>query len=287
MSQMAQRLYNRRRLINWTVLLLSAAATLFGLFWLSWILWVTLSKGFAAMSLALFTQMTPPPGEVSGGLANALFGSVVMCGLAVLLGAPIGVAAGVYLAEYANHTRMASIIRFFNDVLLSSPSIVIGLFVYTLVVVPSGGFSAWAGIISLAIIVLPVVVRTSDEMLRLVPAQMREAALSLGIPAWKVNVQILLRAARSGIITGILLALARIAGETAPLLFTALNNQYWNNDLSQPMANVPVVVFQFAMSPFEYWNVLAWAGAFLITLFVLLVNITARTIFLPKKSSND
>jgi phosphate transport system permease protein len=199
-----------------------------------------------------------------------------MCILAVLMAAPIGIAAGTYLAEYVNHHWIGETIRFVNDILLSAPSIVLGLFIYTMVVQPSGGFSGWAGAIALGFIVLPVVVRTTDEMIRLVPTQMREAALSLGVPQWKVNTQILYRAALPGILTGILLALARISGETAPLLFTALNNQYWSTDLSEPLASVPVVIFQFAMSPFEYWNTLAWAGAFIVTLFVLCISILAR-----------
>lgn len=286
-ARVAARLYRRRRVVNGVALLLSAAATVFGLFWLVWILWVTISKGVGAMNLDLFTQMTPPPGEASGGLLNAIAGSLAMCTLAVLIGAPIGIAAGTYLAEYANHRRIGEAIRFVNDILLSAPSIVMGLFVYTLIVAPSGQFSGFAGAIALALIVLPVVVRTTDEMLRLVPTAMREAALSLGIPQWKVNVQILMRAAAPGIMTGILLALARISGETAPLLFTALNNQYWNADMRQPMANVPVVVFQFAMSPFEHWNSLAWAGAFLVTMFVLLVSLVARAILMRNRFSHD
>lgn len=280
-------LYLRRRLINAVSLLLSGAATLFGLFWLVWILYTTVSKGLNAFGLHLFTQMTPPPGEVSGGLANALFGSLVMSGLAVLMAAPIGIAAGTYLAEYANKRSIGETIRFINDILLSAPSIVLGLFVYTLIVQPLGGFSGFAGAVALGFIVLPVVVRTTDEMLRLVPSQMREAALSLGIPMWKVNTQILYRAALPGVVTGILLALARISGETAPLLFTALNNQYWSTDLTQPLASVPVVIFQFAMSPYEYWNTLAWAGAFLITLFVLLTSLGARAILLRNRISHD
>ncbi len=283
----AERRYRRRRLINGIALLLSGAATLFGLFWLVWILGTTVMKGLSAFNWALFTQMTPPPNENSGGMANALAGSALMCTLAILIGAPIGILAGTYLAEYANHRRIGDALRFVNDILLSAPSIVMGLFVYSLVVAPLGGFSGFAGAIALAFIVLPVVVRTTDEMLRLVPAQMREAALSLGIPVWKVNVQILLRAAAPGILTGVLLALARISGETAPLLFTSLSNQYWNADLTKPMANVPVMVFQFAMSPFEYWNTLAWAGAFLVTLFVLLVSVTARYFVSRKSHANE
>ena len=273
-----QKIYLKRRFINGLTMVLSGLATAIGLFFLTWILWVTVSKGFNAFGLHLFTQMTPPPGEVTGGLLNALAGSFMMCLLAVLMAAPVGIAAGTYLAEYVNHHWIGETIRFVNDILLSAPSIVLGLFVYTLVVQPLGGFSGWAGAIALGFIVLPVVVRTTDEMIRLVPVQMREAALSLGVPQWKVNTQILYRAALPGILTGILLALARISGETAPLLFTALNNQYWNTDLSKPMASVPAVIFQFAMSPFEYWNTLAWAGAFIVTLFVLCVSIFARII---------
>jgi phosphate transport system permease protein len=281
-----ERLYLKRRFYNALTMVLSGLATAFGLFFLTWILWVTFSKGFNAFGLHLFTQMTPPPGEVSGGLLNALAGSFMMCILAVLMAAPIGIAAGTYLAEYVNHHWIGETIRFVNDILLSAPSIVLGLFVYTMVVQPSGGFSGWAGAIALGFIVLPVVVRTTDEMIRLVPTQMREAALSLGVPQWKVNTQILYRAALPGILTGILLALARISGETAPLLFTALNNQYWSTDLSEPLASVPVVIFQFAMSPFEYWNTLAWAGAFIVTLFVLCISIFAR-IILARNTKHD
>lgn len=278
----AQSIYLKRRFINGLTMVLSGLATLFGLFFLTWILWVTLSKGIDAIGLHLFTQMTPPPGEETGGMLNALVGSLMMCLLAVLMAAPIGIAAGTYLAEYVNHHWLGNTIRFVNDILLSAPSIVLGLFVFTLIVQPMGGFSGWAGAIALGFIVLPVVVRTTDEMIRLVPGQMREAALSLGIPQWKVNTQILYRAALPGIMTGIMLALARISGETAPLLFTALNNQYWNTDLSKPMASVPVVIFQFAMSPFEYWNKLAWAGALIVTLFVLCISIFARLVLARK-----
>jgi phosphate transport system permease protein len=283
----AESLFLRRRMANVLALVLSGAATLFGLFWLGWILFTTVSKGMAALGPHLFTQMTPPPGETTGGLLNALFGSLMMCVLGIAMATPIGVAAGTYLAEYANNRRIGEVIRFVNDILLSAPSIVLGLFVYTLVVQPLGGFSGWAGAIALGFIVLPVVVRTTDEMLRLVPSAMREAALSLGVPQWKVNVQILYRASLPGLLTGVLLALARISGETAPLLFTALNNQYWNTDLTEPMASVPVVIFQFAMSPYEYWNALAWAGALLVTLFVLLTSLAARAILLRNKMSHD
>ncbi|WP_146910219.1 phosphate ABC transporter permease PstA [Arenimonas daejeonensis] len=287
MSVVADRLFLKRRIINGLSLVLSGAAAIFGLFWLVWILWTTFTKGVDAMSLQLFTEMTPPPGQDTGGLLNAIVGSLLISALAVLLGAPIGVAAGTYLAEYVNHRVLGEVIRFVNDILLSAPSIVLGLFVYTLVVRTTGGFSGFAGAIALAFIVLPVVVRTTDEMLQLVPTQMREAALSLGIPQWKVTTQILYRAAAPGILTGVLLALARISGETAPLLFTAFNNQYWNTDMTAAVPNLPVTIFQFALSPFEYWNQLAWAGAFLITVFVLLVSITARFFLLRKKMSHD
>jgi phosphate transport system permease protein len=283
-AAVAEARYRKRKVINLVVLTLSGIAAVFAIFWLGWILWTTLSKGASAMHWTLFTQMTPPPGEESGGLANAIFGSVLMCSLATCIGAPIGVAAGVYLAEYANHSRIGAMIRFVNDILLSAPSIVLGLFIYGVVVYPMGGFSGFAGALALSLIMIPVVVRTTDQMLRLVPTQMREAALSLGIPAWKLNTQILIRAAFPGILTGILLALARIGGETAPLLFTALNHQYWSADLTKPMANLPVAVVQMALSPFEYWNALAWAGAFLITMFVLAVSLIARIWIAPKKA---
>ena len=287
MTAVADRLFLRRRIVNGISLVLSGLATLFGMFWLVWILWTTFSKGVDAMSLSLFTEMTPPPGQDTGGLLNAIAGSLLISGLAVLLGAPIGVAAGTYLAEYVNHRKLGEIIRFVNDILLSAPSIVLGLFVYTLVVRTTGGFSGFAGSIALAFIVLPVVVRTTDEMLRLVPTQMREAALSLGVPQWKVIVQVLYRSASAGIITGILLALARISGETAPLLFTAFGSQYWNANVMQPMASVPVVMNQFAGSPYESWQTLAWAGALVLTVFVLLISLTARGVLLRNRISND
>ena len=278
--------YRLRQAKNLLAQLLAILAAVFGLFWLVWILWTTLHNGLASINLALFTKMTPPPGE-TGGMLNAFFGSAVMSVLGIVLGAPIGVLAGTFLAEYAHRTWLGETVRFVNDILLSAPSIVLGLFVYTLVVAPSGHFSAIAGAISLGFIVLPVVVRTTDEMLRLVPAQMREAALSLGVPQWKVTVQVLYRASLPGIVTGILLALARISGETAPLLFTALNNQFWSADLSAPMANVPVVIFQYAMSPYDNWHTLAWAGAFVLTLFVLLVSLLARAIVARNRISHD
>lgn len=273
----SERLYRRRKLRNAVALSMSALATAFGLFWLVWILGTTLVEGISALTPSLFTRMTPPPGE-AGGLANALFGSLLMNAMALAIAAPIGVLAGTWLAEYARGGRLGNTLRFLNDILLSAPSIVLGLFVYALLVAPSGHFSGYAGALSLALIVLPIVVRTTDEMLQLVPGSMREAALSLGVPQWKVTVQVLWRASRPGIVTGILLALARISGETAPLLFTALNNQYWNADPRAPMASVPVAIFQFAMSPYDNWHALAWAGAFVITAFVLLLSLAARWI---------
>ena len=280
-------LYRRRGITNIVALVLSCATALFGLFFLGWILWTLVAKAAGGIDLALFTQMTPPPMQ-QGGLANAFFGSAVMCGLAIAIGTPLGVLAGTWLAEYGNARKAGTVVRFVNDILLSAPSIVLGLFVYTLFIMQFGGsFSALAGGLALAFIVLPVVVRTTDEMLRLVPAQMREAALSLGVPQWKVIVQVLYRSASAGILTGILLALARISGETAPLLFTAFGNQYWNADITQPMASVPVVMYQFAGSPYESWQTLAWAGALVLTVFVLLISLTARGVLLRNRISND
>ncbi len=280
-------LYLRRRLVNGAALLMACATAAFGLLFLGWILWTLLAKGLPGINLDLFTRMTPPPMQ-EGGLLNAFFGSAVMCALAIAIGTPLGVAAGTWLAEYGNARKAGTVVRFVNDILLSAPSIVLGLFVYTLYVMQTGGnFSAFAGALALAFIVLPVVVRTTDEMLRLVPVQMREAALSLGIPQWKVIVQVLYRSASAGIVTGILLALARISGETAPLLFTAFGNQYWNSNVFQPMASVPVVMNQFAGSPYESWQVLAWAGALVLTVFVLLVSLSARGLLLRNRISND
>lgn len=286
MSAVSESLYRRRRLKNSIALALASAATLFGLFWLVWILWTTLINGVAALSPTLFYQMTPPPGS-EGGLANAFFGSLVMSLLAIAMGTPIGILAGTFLAEYSRRSWLGEAIRFINDILLSAPSIVLGLFVYTLLVKPMGHFSGFAGAVTLAFIVLPVVVRTTDEMLQLVPSQMREAALSLGVPQWKVTMQVLYRSALPGIVTGVLLALARISGETAPLLFTALNNQFWSHDLTAPMASVPVVVFQYAMSPYDSWHALAWAGAFMVTVFVLVISLVARAIVARRKVAND
>ena len=265
----------RRKLVDILALLFAGAATLLGLVWLIWILWTTARQGVAALSAALFTQMTPPPGE-SGGLHNAFYGSAMKVGLALMIGTPVGVAAGTYLAEHGRYSRLAAVVSFINDILLSAPSIVIGLFVYELVVRPAHHFSGFAGALALAMVLLPIVVRTTDESLRLVPNTMREAAFALGIPRWRVTLRVLYKAGLSGIITGVLLGLARIAGETAPLLFTALNNQFWSASLSEPLANVPVVIFQFAMSPYDQWHALAWAGALVLTAFVLCLNLVVR-----------
>ncbi len=277
LQKVRQSRYNSRKRVNQIALTLSLVAMVFGVFWLVWILWETVRLGLGGMSVALFTQMTPPPNEI-GGISNAIFGSFVMVLLATFVGTPIGIMAGVYLAEYETQSWLASATRFVNDILLSAPSIVIGLFVYTVVVAQFKSFSAYAGILALALIVIPVVIRTTENMLTLVPASLREAAYALGTPKWKVIIMVTLRAARAGVITGVLLAVARIAGETAPLLFTALNNQFWNADLSKPMASLPVTIFKFAMSPYENWQHLAWAGVFLITVAVLGLNILARVL---------
>jgi phosphate transport system permease protein len=273
--------FRRRRRMNSVMMTVSTIALAFGLFWLLWIVGVLLWEGAGALRFSLFTQMTPPPGG-DGGLANAIFGSVMMAGAGTLMGTPIGILAGTYLAEYGQRGWLAPTTRFINDVLLSAPSIVIGLFVYSIYVAQVKHFSGWAGAIALAIIVIPVVVRTTDDMLKLVPNSLREAAAALGAPTWKIITLVSYRAARAGIVTGILLAIARVAGETAPLLFTALNNQFWSTDMNRPMANLPVVIFQFAMSPYEDWHRLAWGGAALITLLVLGINISARTLFSRK-----
>jgi phosphate transport system permease protein len=275
----ANPLYRSRKRVNVILLAVSALAIAFGLFWLVWILGTLLYEGGTALARATFYyQMTPPPGA-DGGLANAIAGSLVMVAAGTLLGTPVGILAGTYLAEYGGRGWLAGATRFLNDVLLSAPSIVIGLFVYSVYVAKVKHFSAWAGAFALALIVIPVVVRTTDDMLKLVPNTLREAAMALGCPAWKMITSITYRAARTGILTGILLAVARISGETAPLLFTALNNQFWSNNMNAPMANLPVVIFQFAMSPYEDWHRLAWGGAALITLAVLLLNILARALF--------
>ena len=268
-------LYTRRRLSNWIIIGLSVAATAFGLLWLVMVMGTLLINGVGAIGPALFAQMTPPPGS-SGGLLNAIAGSLAMTGIATLIGTPTGILAGTFLAEYARGNQFGELVRFINDVLLSAPSIIIGLFVYEVMVVRMGHFSAWAGAVALAIIMVPVVVRTTEDMLRLVPSALREAAAALGAPKWKVVVMVTYRAALQGMVTGVLLAIARISGETAPLLFTALNNQFWSTDLNRPMANLPVVIFQFAMSPYADWQLLAWGGALLITASILVLNITAR-----------
>ena len=265
----------RRRVADVLAFAFASFATLFGLFWLAWILWTTLVQGAAALTPTLFTQMTPPPGA-SGGLLNAFYGSAVMILLALFIGAPLGVAAGTYLAEHGRYSKVAAVVSFVNDILLSAPSIVIGLFVYEIVVRTQGHFSGFAGALALAMILLPIVVRTTEEALRLVPDQMREAGFALGLPRWRVTSRIIYKAALSAILTGILLGAARIAGETAPLLFTALNNQFWSGSLNAPLANVPVVIFQYAMSPYDEWHTLAWAGAFVLTIFVLGLNLLVR-----------
>jgi phosphate transport system permease protein len=279
-AQLARRrLHARRKLTNVVALTLALAAMAFGIFWLVWILVETVRLGIGGMSLSLFTEMTPPPQAEIGGLANAIFGSLAMVTLATLLGTPIGILAGIYLAEYGQRGWLGHATRFINDILLSAPSIVIGLFIYSVVVARTRTFSGWAGVLALALIVIPVVIRTTENMLALIPNALREAAYALGTPKWRVILTVTLRAARAGVITGILLAFARIAGETAPLLFTALSNQFWTSDMSQPMASLPVTIFKFAMSPYENWQQLAWAGVFLITLGVLILNIVARTFF--------
>jgi len=286
-----ENLYRMRAMKNSLAMILSCGATIFGLLWLVWILITTIVNGFQALNLRLFTEMTPPPGA-EGGLANAFYGSFLMSGIGLLIGTPIGLMAGIWLAEFARHTKLGNAVRFINDILLSAPSIVLGLFVYTAVILPVSamtdhrvGFSALAGALALALLVIPVVVRTTDEMLQLQPATMREAALALGVPQWKLTLQIVLRAARAGVVTGILLALARITGETAPLLFTAFGNQFWSGNLLKPVASIPVVIFQYAMSPFDDWHSLAWAGALIMTLFVLVLSLGSRLLLLRNKAS--
>ncbi|MGH8752110.1 MAG: phosphate ABC transporter permease PstA [Burkholderiales bacterium] len=271
-------LYRKRLFINHLSLGLSLIAMAIGMFFLSWILYTLTVRGFGGLSLGLFSQMTPPPGS-SGGLANPIAGSLMIVGSATFISTPIGILAGIYLAEYGQRGWVAPLTRFVNDILLSAPSIVVGLFVYTVYVAKAGHFSGWAGSFALALLAVPVVVRTTENMLCLVPSSLRESAAALGAPRWKVISLVTLRAVKGGVITGILLAVARISGETAPLLFTALNNQFWSSDLNAPMANLPVVIFQFALSPYENWQTLAWAGALLITLAVLGLNILARTFF--------
>ena len=269
--------FNQRNRANKIAMALSLLAMCFGLFWLIWIVWETIRLGIGGLTVATITEMTPPPNEI-GGIANAIYGSFLMVLLATFVGTPIGIMAGIYLAEYETKSWLANTTRFVNDILLSAPSIVIGLFVYAVIVTRFKSFSGWAGVIALAMIAIPVVIRTTENMLQLVPAGLREAAYALGTPKWKVITKITLRAARAGVVTGLLLAVARISGETAPLLFTALNNQFWTSSLSEPMASLPVTIFKFAMSPYENWQQLAWAGVFLITIAVLGLNILARVI---------
>ena len=283
----ATALARRRALVNALAIALACVAAVIGLLFLGWILWTLASRGFASFGPMLFTHDQPPPME-AGGLRNAIVGSLMMCGMGLAIGTPMGLAAGTWLAEYGHHTRLGTAVRFVNDILLSAPSIVLGLFVYAAFVMTTGGnFSAFAGALALAFIVLPVVVRTTDEMLRLVPVQMREAALSLGVPQWKVTVQVLYRSALPGIVTGVLLALARISGETAPLLFTAFGNEFFSLDVTGAMSAVPLVMYKFAGSGYENWEHLAWAGALLITLFVLAISLAARTLLLRNKPAHD
>jgi len=277
LAEARERKYLARKRVNKVALTLSLAAMAFGVFWLIWILWSTVALGVGGLNLAVLTQMTPAPND-AGGLLNAIWGSALMVALATFVGTPIGIMAGIYLAEYDVKGWLGSITRFVNDILLSAPSIVIGLFVYAVIVARFKQFSGWAGVLALALIVIPVVIRTTENMLMLVPSALREAAYALGAPKWKVIIKITLRAARAGVVTGVLLAVARISGETAPLLFTALNNQFFTTDLGQPMASLPVTIFKFAMSPYENWQQLAWAGVFIITLAVLGLNILARVL---------
>ncbi|MBA4193475.1 MAG: phosphate ABC transporter permease PstA [Hydrogenophaga sp.] len=275
-------LYARRRRANWIGLTLSMSAMALGLFVLLWILWVLFSNGIAGLDANIFTADTPAPGSEGGGLRNALLGSLMIVGLSVLVSTPVGILAGVYLAEYGDTSKTAEVTRFVTDIMLSAPSIVLGLFVYAIAVATVGNFSGYAGSLALSLIAIPVVVRTTENMLRLVPGSLREAAFALGAPRWKVATMVTLRAAKSGVITGLLLAVARISGETAPLLFTALNNQFFSTDMGGPMANLPVVIFQFALSPYDNWIRLAWSGALIITLTVLVLNILARVVFRDK-----
>ncbi|WP_246448136.1 phosphate ABC transporter permease PstA [Roseateles oligotrophus] len=282
MSASRLAMHRKRKRVNAIALVLALASMAFGLVWLFWILFETVRLGVGGLSFATFSEMTPPPLAETGGLANAIFGSVMMVGLATLLGTPIGILAGIYLAEYGQKSWLGGVVRFINDILLSAPSIVVGLFIYGLVVARMQSFSGFAGVLALALIVIPVVIRQTENMLSLIPNALREAAYALGTPKWKVILSVTLKAARAGVLTGILLALARISGETAPLLFTALSNQFWTSDMSQPMASLPVTIFKFAMSPYENWQKLAWAGVFIITMGVLLLNILARVLFKNK-----
>lgn len=276
-----QRHFGRRKLINIVSLFLSLCAMAFGMVWLLWILYSVLLQGVGGLRLSTFTQMTPPP-NTEGGLLNAIYGSLAMTAVGTAFGTPVGIMCGVYLSEYGHSGWLASVTRFINDILLAAPSIIIGLFVYAMVVANTKTFSGWAGVVALALLVVPVVVRTTEDMLRLVPDTLREAAYALGAPKWKVISSVILRAARAGVLTGIMLAVARIAGETAPLLFTALNNQFWNTGLSKPMANLPVTIYNYAMSPYQNWQQLAWAGVLVITAGVLVINVTARVVLRQK-----
>jgi phosphate transport system permease protein len=282
MDATVNKLYSARRRRNYLSMGLSLAATLFGLGWLVLILGTLLWEGFSGLSLRVFTEMTPPPGG-AGGLLNPIMGSLVLTTLAVAIGTPIGILAGTYMAEYGRHDKLTSVVRFINDILLSAPSIVIGLFIYEVMVYPMGHFSGWAGAVALAVIVIPVVVRTTEDMLTLVPDTLREAAASIGLPRSLMIIRIAYRAAKAGMITGVLLAVARITGETAPLLFTSLNNQFWSSDLNAPVASLPVVIFQFALSPYKDWQALAWTGALIITMTVLMLSITARVLSSSRK----
>ena len=277
-------LYTRRRYRNWMMLVLSAGATIVGLGWLVLILGTLIAEGAAGLSLKVFTEMTPPPGS-DGGLLNPIIGSLILTSLAVVIGTPIGILAGTYMAEYGRYAKLTQVVRFINDILLSAPSIVVGLFIYEVMVAPMGHFSGLAGAVALAVIVIPVVVRTTEDMLLLVPKELREAATALGMPRLYVIRQVSYRAAQAGIITGVLLAIARISGETAPILFTALNNQFFSINLNAPMSNLPAVIFQFALSPYKDWQKLAWTGALLITIAVLALSIIARVLVRPRKSS--
>jgi phosphate transport system permease protein len=279
-------LYRRRKVVNYVGLTLAMASMVLGLVALIWILIILFKNGFAGLSWAVFTESTPAPGSEGGGLANAIVGSMMMIGVTALVATPIGILSGVYLAEFGDRSVVASVTRFVTDIMLSAPSIVLGLFVYAILVAQVKHFSGWAGSFALSLIAIPVVIRTTENMLRLVPGSLREAAYALGAPRWKVTSYVTLRAARAGILTGLLLALARISGETAPLLFTALNNQFFSTNMNAPLANLPVVIFQFAMSPYENWVNLAWAGALIITLTVLLLNILARVLLREKKAGH-
>jgi phosphate transport system permease protein len=284
MTALVSPLYSKRRRRNIITMVLSFAATAFGLSWLVLILGELLWQGFSGLSLAVFTEMTPPPGS-AGGLLNPIVGSLILTGLAVLIGTPLGILAGTYMAEYGRYDKLTNVVRFINDILLSAPSIVIGLFVYEIMVAQMGHFYGWAGSVALAVIVVPVVVRTTEDMLTLVPDSLREAAAAIGLPRALMISKVAYRAARAGMITGVLLAVARISGETAPLLFTALNNQFWSTNFNQPVASLPVVIFQFALSPYKDWQNLAWTGALIITLAVLALSIIARILAAPRKTS--